>query len=288
MAVRRLEPLGRRRVEPLRLALLRAELLLRRAELRDLALCDLERLEELALRHLVGAGLDHGQAVLGADDDQVEVCTSSLLERRVDHELALDDPHPDGPDRAEERQRRDGQRRRDRVDAQDVVRGDEVGREDGRDALHLVAVALRPERPDGAVGHARGQDRALGRAAFALEEAARDLPGGVHALFDIDGQREEVRAFARLCPALRRAQYNGVARPDDDCAVGLLGELARFERDLLAADFDGHRDRHPSGMLGLDNAHIFYSSTVRVKGGSLSQPRVRGLAQTSTLLGLRS
>ena len=50
----------------------RAELLLSLAELHDLALREVERLEELLLGDLVGAGLDHRQAVLRADDDQVE------------------------------------------------------------------------------------------------------------------------------------------------------------------------------------------------------------------------
>ena len=54
----------------------------------------------------------------------------------------------DGPDRAQERQRRDHQRRGRAVDAEDVVRRHEVGREDGADDLHLVSEALRPERPD--------------------------------------------------------------------------------------------------------------------------------------------
>ena len=117
----------------------------------------------------------------------------------------------DGADRAEERQRRDHQRRRGAVDAEDVVRRDHVGREDRADHLHLVPEALRPERPDRAVDHARGQDRALGGAPLALEEAAGDLPGGVHALLDVDGEREEVRALARLLPALRRREHHRVA-----------------------------------------------------------------------------
>ena len=52
---------------------------------------ELERLEELRLGHLVRAGLDHRQALLRADDDQVELAL--LLdsgERRVDDELAVD------------------------------------------------------------------------------------------------------------------------------------------------------------------------------------------------------
>ena len=38
----------------------------------------------------------------------------------------------------------------------------------------------------------------LGGASLALDEAAGDLAGGVHLLFVLDGQREEVDAFARL------------------------------------------------------------------------------------------
>ena len=87
VAVGRLEPLRDGRVEPLRLALLRAQLELGVAELDDLAVSDLERLEELVLGHLVRAGLDHGQAVLRADDDQVEIGLLGLLERRVDDEV---------------------------------------------------------------------------------------------------------------------------------------------------------------------------------------------------------
>src|SRR4051812_28952815 len=255
VAVLALEPLCRRRVEPLRLPDLRAELVLRVAELDDLAMCDLERLEELVLGHLVRAGLDHGQAVLRADDDQVEVGALRLLQRRVDHELALDQCHPDRADRPEEGQRRDSQRRRDGVDAENVVRGHHVGREDRGDALRLVAVALREERPHRAVGHPGGEDGALGRAALPLEEPAGDLAGGVHALLDVDRQREEVRAFARLRPALGRAEDDGLTGADDDRSVGLLRQLAALERNLLAADLDGHGNRHPCGVLSLNNAH---------------------------------
>jgi len=88
------------------------------------------------------------------------------------------------------------------------------------------------------------------------------FPACVHALFDVDREREEVRAFARLRPTLRRTENNGVAASDDDCAVCLLGELARLERDFLAADFDGNGNRHPGGVLSLNDAHLFPSSTV--------------------------
>ena len=134
--------------------------------------------------------------------------------------------------------------------------GDQVGREHGADDLHLVAEALRPERPDRAVDHARGQDRALGRAALALEEAAGDLPGGVHPLLDVDREREEVRALARLRAALRGREDHRVAGADDDCAVGLLGELARLERDLR------RRRRHAETDASSDAIMLMCSSSV--------------------------
>ena len=69
---------------------------------------------------------------------------------------------------------------------------------------------------------------------------------------------------------------------DDDGAVGLLGELARLEDDLLTAHVDGHRGQLPGG----DCAHRVVSlhSSVVAEGGGLSQLRSAraGLAQTST------
>ena len=225
-------------IEVLRLADLAAQILLRLAEPDDLAVRELERFEQHVLRDLLRAGLDHRQAVLRADDDQVERRLLERRQRRVDDELLIDPADAHCADRSEERHRRDHQRRRGAVDAEDVVRGDHVRREDGPDHLHLVLEALRPERPDRAVDHASGQDRALARAAFALEEAAGDLPRGVHALLDVDRQREEVRAFARLHPADGRREHHRLAGADDDRAVRLLGELAALECDLGVADRD--------------------------------------------------
>ncbi len=253
-------------VEPLRLAGLRAEILLRLAEAADLAVRELERLEKQILRHLVGAGLDHGQAVLRADDDEVEGgLLPVLLQRRVDDELAVDQPDAHRADRPEERQRRQHERSRRTVDAENVVRGDEVGREHGADDLHLVAETLRPKRPDRAVDHPRSQGGALTRASLALEEAAGDLARGVHPLLDVDRQREEVGALAGLRASHRGGENHRLARANDDCAVRLLRELAGFEADLLLSNLDG--DLRPA--IGRDTHKL--SSTVLVESGSSSQ-----------------
>ena len=201
--------------------------------------------------HLVAARLDHRQRVARPDDDEVEGRLLHLLEGRVDDHLAVDQPDADRPDRAEERQRRDRERGRSAVDREDVVRDDHVGRQHGADHLHLVLEALRPERPDRPVDHARRERRALGRAPLALEEAARDLPRRVHPLLDVDRQREEIRVRPRIRPADRRRENHRVPAPDDDCAVRLLRQLARLEAQVTRAHVDGNRGLTP----GLDRAH---------------------------------
>ena len=54
------------------------------------------------------------------------------------------------------------------------------------DHLRLAQEALREERPDRAIDQARGEHFLLGLAAFALEEAARDLAGGEGLLLVVD------------------------------------------------------------------------------------------------------
>ncbi len=124
---------------------------------------ELECLEERLLGDLVGAGLDHRQGVVRADDDEIEGGLLERLQGGVDDELVVDARDANGAHWAEERQRRHHQRGRGAVDAEDVVRCDEVGGEDGADDLHLVPEPLRPERPDRPVDHAGGERRALGR-----------------------------------------------------------------------------------------------------------------------------
>src|SRR5204863_10211640 len=46
----------------------------------------------------------------------------------------------------------------------------------------------------------------------------------------------------------------------DDCAVGLLGELARLEGDLATTDLDGHRGMAP----GADRAHLCFPFTLPI------------------------
>src|SRR5205807_9395644 len=101
-----------------------------------------------------------------------------------------------------------------------------------------------------------------------------------HPLFDVNRQREEVRALARLHPALGRREHHRVARPDDDGAVCLLRELAALERDLAPAD--GLPDR---GLALRGNRHLYVLHSAFAESGDLSQSPRERLAQITTLDG---
>ncbi len=133
-----------------------------------------------------------------------------------------------GTDRAVERDTGDRERGRRAVDRRDVVRVLEVDTENGGDDLHLVAEVVGERRPQRAVRQARGEDRVLAGPAFTPEERAGDLARGVHALLDVDREREEVDALAGLGRGDGR-QHGDATDLDDDGAVGELGELARLE-----------------------------------------------------------
>jgi hypothetical protein len=83
----------------------------------------------------------------------------------------------------------------------DVTVDFRIQRHDRRDDLDFVLVVLREERTDRAVDQARDQRFLLGRTAFALEEATRDAATGVELFLVVDGEREEVLAFARRLAA---------------------------------------------------------------------------------------
>ena len=78
---------------------------------------------------------------------------------------------------------------------------------------------------------------------LALDEAARDLARGVHPLLEVDGEREEVEAGARL-RAIGGAEHHGVAVSDGDGAAGEPGELAGLDGQRSTTDLRLESLRH--------------------------------------------
>ena len=138
-------------------------------------------------------------------------------------------------DRPLERKPRQTRRHRGGVHRGDVVRVLSVDTEHRDDDLHLVAEAVLERRSQRAVDEASGEDRRLRRSPLATEERARDLPGGVHALFDIDREREEVDPLAGV-GVDARAEHLRLAVGDEHRSVGEASHAARLEGHGLVPD----------------------------------------------------
>ena len=126
-----------------------------------------------------------------------------------------------------------------------------VHRHHGGDDLDFIAEAIGEQRADRAVDQARGQRLLLGRAAFALEEAARDAAAGVELLLVVDRQREEILPFARRLVRDRRDQQHGALALDHDRAACLARDLAGLQRDFMVAVLEGLGDFRHCGFLGI-------------------------------------
>ena len=196
-----------------------------------------DRLGRDILGEDLDAHLDHHDRVAGACDDEVELGVAELGVRRVEDVLAVDVADAHGADRALERDLADRQGGGRGDGAEDVRVVLVVRRQDGDHDLDVVLVALGEQRADGAVREARGERGSLGRAALALDEPARDLAGGVHPLFEVDREREEVEPWAGL-GAVGGPEDHRVAVAEGDRAAGEAGELAGLQVQGATAELD--------------------------------------------------
>src|SRR5690606_374128 len=83
---------------------------------------------------------------------------------------------------------------------------------------------------------AAGQDFLLGRPALALDEAARDLAGGVGLFLVLHREREE-REVADVLGDGHAAQDHRVAEADQDGAGGLAGQATSLDDQRAAREF---------------------------------------------------
>jgi len=205
------------------LANLLRQIIDRRANLLDLLVPEFDGVNHDIFGDLFCTGLDHHDAFRGTDNHQVQVARALLFVGRVNDELAIHTANTHRTDWSVERNVRYAQRNRRAVDAGDVRIILGVSREHHGDDLGLATEAFREQRTDRTVDLAAGQNFALAGTSFALDEAARNASGSVGVLAVIDGEREEVDAFARLRICAGGGQNHVVAHANDAGAVGLLG-----------------------------------------------------------------
>ena len=194
----------------------------------------------------LGFRFDHQHGVGGAGDDQVELAVGHLVERRVEDVFAIDEADARGADRAHERRARQRQRGRGGDQRQDVRIVLEIVRQRGDDDLRFAAPAIGEQRTDRAIDQAGNQGFLFGRTAFTLEVAARNAAGGVIFFLVVDGQRQEVDAFARLLGGDDGGENGGVAVAGEHGAVGLTRDAAGFEdeRTPTPIEFNAMNFKH--------------------------------------------
>ena len=207
-----------------------------------------DRLEALVAEHdgaehdvfvqFLGFRLDHQDGVLGAGNDEVECRLIHLVEMRVQNIFAVDVANACAADGAHERNAGEREGCRSGNHGQYVRIVFEVMLDDGDDDLGFVLVAFREKGTDRTVDQAGNQRFLFRRTAFALEIATRDLAGGIGLFLVVDGEREEV--LARLCRLGRNhgGENDGFTIGGENGAVGLAGDLARFQLQRTACPLD--------------------------------------------------
>ena len=196
------------------------------------------RAEHDVLGQLLGFQFHHQHRVAGAGDDQIELALGHLVELRIEHVFVVDEADAGGADRAHEGRARQRERRRGGDQRQDVGIVFQVVRQRGDDDLRLAAPAVGEQRTDRAVDQAGDQRFLFGRPAFALEIAAGNAAGGVEFFLVVDGERQEVDAFARLLGRHRGGEHGGLAVGGEHGAVGLARHPAGLEDELAPAPIE--------------------------------------------------
>ena len=186
---------------------------------------------EVGLGEFLGRAFDHDDFFSIADIDEVEVAVGAFVMRGVDDELAVDAADAHGADGSGERNVGNAERGRGTVDRKDVRVVLAIGAQEERNDLRVVEIALRKERAQGTIGHARGEDFLFGGTALALEISAGEFANGGCFFFVFDGEREEVLAFFDGGGRDGGDDDDGVAAANGYGAVGEFREFAGFKND---------------------------------------------------------
>lgn len=220
---------------PGRLSGLRGQFLDRLDRGLHLLVAEHHRAEHHFLGELAGLRFDHQHGLFRTRHDQVEVGLFQGAVGRVQQIFAGPIADPRGTDRACERDAGQGQCGRGPQQRRNIRIDIRIDRHDRGHDLGLVLEALGEQRADRAIDQARSQGFLLVRTPFALEEAARDLAGGVGPLLIIHGQGEEVAAGIGLLARDGGHQDHGLGHVDEDGATGLAGDITGLEGDGMVS-----------------------------------------------------
>ena len=205
----------------------------------DLFVGELDGSEHHFLRNLLHLALDHQNVVDRTADHDVQVAFGHLRESGVDGVLAVLAYDAHFRNRAAERNVRHGQCGRcgqsgQRIGLNILVRRNQVHRD-----VNFGVVVRGEQRAQGTVDQTCREHLRVVGLAFAFHEAARIAAARGVFLLVFDLQGHEVGVGFGVFGRYDSTQQHRVAHLDDYRAVGLLGQLARFDLDLASV---GQRD----------------------------------------------
>ena len=198
---------------------------------------EVDRLDHVLLGQLVGACLHHHHTGGGASHNQIKIAALNLPVAGVEHKVVAEQGHPHRRHRAGEgdlgQQGGDGgSRHREHVGGNALIE-----RQHGGNHLDVVPQPGGEEGPQGAIDQPGGEDRALGGACFAAEEAAGNPTGGVEPLLVVAGEGEKIDAFAAA--GAGGGDENGcIATFNQHRTPGLGGETTGGQSDLPTIEGD--------------------------------------------------
>ena len=129
-----------------------------------------------------------------------------------------------------------------------------VDRHDAGDDLYFVEEAFGEKRAQRAVNQAGDEGFVFAGTTFATEIAAGDAAGGVGFFLVINGQRKEVLSFGDGFFGNGGHEDDGAFHVNHNGAIGLAGDFAAFQGDLMFAVAKGDAFFHAvclsSGISG--------------------------------------
>ena len=143
--------------------------------------------------------------------------------------------------RTGERDARNAQCRRCSIDGDHVVGVLLVRTQDGSHDVDLIAEPVGKRGPQWSIDQTARQDGRLWGPTLPPKERAGDLARGIHPLFNVDGEREEVGPLAHTAGRGCGHQNRGIAHAGHNGTIGLSGQSTCFKRQGFAfrAAYDG-------------------------------------------------
>ena len=204
----------------------------------DVVVREHDRAQHDVLVQFLGFGLHHHHGVAGGGNDQVKLARFlDVGQAGVQDIFAVLIADARAADRAHEGQTGNGQRSRCRDHCKNIRLGLAIIGQDLADHVDFVVKTFGEQRAHRTVDETAGQRLLFRGAAFALEEATRNAPGGREFFLIVNGEREEILPFAHALGGGHGAQHHGIAIGCEHGAISLTGDAAGFQSEGLAAPF---------------------------------------------------